>query len=248
MSIVSVILAALGVPILSNGVVLLINESKNIGIYLTIALGLILILVGIFYKIIKKILIRPLFKLLSIVVVAGIIVTVLVSGFLCIYGNADTATYNEKYLIVLGCGIHGTEPSEALALRLDKAIEYSEKNPDATIIVTGGQGAEEDIPEAEAMAIYLMERGVSDDRIIEEKASTSTNENFMFSNEAVMGDLEHSSAVFITNDFHIYRANSLAKMQGLNLNHLSADTPIHSIIPSYLREVLALGQMIILNK
>ena len=248
MSVLAIIISLLGIPVLSNGVVLLFSQASNIGVYLTIALGIVMILVGVFFKLIKTLILKPVFKLLSIVITIGLILTVFVSGFLYIYGNADTATYNEDYLVVLGCGLHGTEPSEMLRLRLDKAIEYNEKNPDCKIIVTGGQGSGEDIPEAEAMAIYLVDKGVEESKIIKEFASTSTTENFSFSNDIVKGELETKKVCFITNDFHIYRANSLAKLQNMKFTHLSAKTPLHSVIPSYLRETLALGQMILLNK
>ncbi len=248
MGILATIIGILGIPVLSNGVVLMFSQASNLGVYLTIALGIIMILFGIFFKLIKTLILRPVFKILSILVSIALVISVFVSGFLFIYGKADTATYNEDYLVVLGCGLHGTEPSEMLRLRLDKAVEYNEMNPDCKIIVTGGQGNGEDIPEAEAMAIYLADKGVDESKIIKEPSSTSTTENFMFSNEIVNGELGTSEAVFITNDFHIYRANSLAKIQGLNLNHLSAKTPLHSVIPSYLREVLALVQMLVLNK
>ncbi len=248
MSVLAIIISILGIPVLTNGVALLFSQASNIGVYLTIALGIIMILVGVFFKLIKTLILKPIFKLLSIVITIGLAVTVCVSGFLYIYGNADTATYNEDYLIVLGCGLNGTEPSEMLRLRLDKAIEYNEKNPDCKIIVTGGQGNGEDIPEADAMAVYLINEGIDEDKITKESLSTSTTENFQFSNEIVNGDLKTAKVCFITNDFHIYRANSLAKLQDINFTHLSADTPLHSVIPSYLRETLALGQMIVFNK
>lgn len=248
MAILATIISILGIPVLSNGIVLLFSQASNIGVYLTIALGIIMILTGIFFKLIKTLILKPVFKLLSILISIALVAALLVSGFLCIYGKADTVTYNEDYLVVLGCGLHGTEPSEMLRLRLDKAVDYNKRNPDCTIIVAGGQGNGEDIPEAEAMAIYLMEKGVEDNKIIKESSSTSTTENFMFSNEIVNGELKTKNVCFITNDFHIYRANSLAKLQGMNFNHLSAETPLHSVIPSYLRETLALGQMLLLNK
>lgn len=248
MSVLATIISILGIPVLSNGIVLLFNQASNIGVYLTIALGIIMILTGIFFKFVKVLILKPIFKILSVLISFAVIVAVVVSGFLCIYGKADTVTYNEDYIVILGCGLQGSEPSEMLRLRLDKAVEYNKTNTDCTVIVTGGQGKGEDIPEAEAMAKYLIEKGVDEKNIIKESASTSTTENFMFSNEITGGDLKIQSAAFITNDFHVYRAQSLAKIQGLKLNHLSAKTPLHSIIPSYLREFMALVQMFVLNK
>ena len=246
--ILSIISAVFGIPIFTSGILLLVNNTNNIGVYLTIMLGIVLILLAVCMRIIKRLFIYPLVKLLSAVVSALCILSLISSAFLFIYGKSDTVTYNEDYLVVLGCGINGTEPSLMLTKRLDKAVEYSTKNTDCKIIVSGGMGKGEDIPEAEAMYRYLVDKGISADRILKETRSTSTTENFDFSNKLTDGDLQQETAVFITNDFHIYRANALAKLQGMSLNHLHASTPWHSVIPSYLRENGALIQMIVFNK
>lgn len=246
--ILSVISAIFGIPIFTNGIALIANNAHNIGTYLTVFLGIILIIFAFFMKLIKKLFIYPLFKLLWTVVCFVCVLGIISSAFLFIYGKADTATYKEDYLVVLGCGLQGTEPSETLVKRLDKAVEYANRNTVCKIIVTGGMGRGEDITEAEAMHKYLVDNGISPERIMQERAATSTTENFEFSNKLTSGDLQTKQAVFITNDFHIYRANSLAKLQGLSMNHLSALTPWHSVIPSYLRENLALIQMFVFNK
>ena len=248
MGIITAISTVLGLPVLANGITLITNNAVNIGTFLTIALGVILILFGLFFKLIKKLFIYPLFKLATTVIGFLCIAAIIASGFLFVYGKADTATYKEDYLVVLGCGLNGNEPSQMLIARLDKATQYANRNTNCKIIVSGGQGKGEDIPEAHAMAAYLTDKGISADRIIIEDKSTSTTENFKFSNRVTDGALASRTAVFITNDFHIYRANSLAKRQGLSLNHLNAPTTPANIIPSYLRENLALVQMILLNK
>lgn len=168
--------------------------------------------------------------------------------FLYFYGNNNNSTYNEDYLLILGCGVRGEEPSSALRERLDTALEYLKKNESCRIIVSGGQGRDERISEAEAMRRYLTANGISGSRILSEDKSTSTTENFKFSNSLTDGELADSSAVFITNDFHIYRASSLARLQGFSMNHIGAPTAWYNIFPSYLREFLAIGQMYLLNK
>lgn len=248
MAAVTTILTAIGLPVLANGIMLAANSAHNLGTYLTIGLGALFLIFGIFFKIIKKLFIYPLFKLLSLLLCFAVILSVITSSFLFIYGKSDTTTYKEDYLVVLGCGLDGSKPTSPLISRLDKALEYYQINPECKIIVSGGQGINEDIPEAVAMATYLTEHGVEEEKIIIEDKSTSTTENFKFSNRITDGGLASNTAVFITNDFHIYRANSLAKLQGLSLNHLNASTDLANILPSYLRENLALLQMIILNK
>lgn len=247
-AILTIISAFSGTFISLNGIILALGDARNIGTYLTILLGSTLIFIAIFMKAIRRLLIYPLFKILWIVFCFLFVAGLLSSSMLYMYGRSDTATYKEDYLVVLGCGLHGTEPSETLVRRLDKAVAYATQNTDCKIIVTGGMGTGEDVPEAEAMYNYLTDRGINPERIIQETQATSTTENFEFSNRLTNGDLQNKSAVFITNDFHIYRANSLAKLQGLSMNHLSAQTPWHSVIPSYLRENLALIQMFVFNK
>lgn len=62
------------------------------------------------------------------------------------------------YIIVLGCGISDDgKATPLLRGRLDKAIEiYRKGQSKAKIIVSGGQGADEVVSEASAMADYLI--------------------------------------------------------------------------------------------
>ena len=83
------------------------------------------------------------------------------------------------YIVVHGAGLSGTKPTPLLAARLDKAVELWEADHRrAVIIASGGQGADEEVSEAEAMRTYLVEeRGVPADAVIEEDRSTTTMEN-----------------------------------------------------------------------
>lgn len=246
--IVSLISAIFGVPVFINGATLIAAGANNIGTYLTVLLGLALIILAVFMKLIRRLIIYPIFKLIGAVIAFFCVLAVISSVFLFTYGKSDTTTYNEDYLIVLGCGLNGSEPSQMLVNRLDKALEYAETNKNCKIIVSGGMGRGEDITEAKAMHDYLVNKGIASNRILQEDQATSTTENFQFSNKLTDMDLQSKSSVFITNDFHVYRASSLARLQGLSINHLNASTPLNCIIPSYLRENLALVQMIVFNK
>ena len=69
------------------------------------------------------------------------------------------------YIIVLGAGVIGTRVTPLLAARIDKGIELLHDNPDAVLILSGGQGPGEDIAEGEAMARYAEEQGVGREKI-----------------------------------------------------------------------------------
>lgn len=87
------------------------------------------------------------------------------------------------YIIVLGAGIKGEQVPPLLASRIDKGIEILKKNPKALVIMSGGQGKGEDIPEGEAMARYAINKGIDESKIIIEDKSTNTKENLLFSSK-----------------------------------------------------------------
>lgn len=247
-NVLRIICILIGAAITVNGICVMLASNLTTGTWLTILLGLMFLLPALFIKHTGRLIKYAFFKILAVCILFGGVLMLCTTFFLYACGNNNSATYNEDYLLILGCGVRGEEPSPALRERLDTALKYLEKNNSCKIIVSGGQGRDEDISEAEAMRRYLIENGISGSRILPEDKSTSTTENFRFSNSLVDGELANRKAIFITNDFHIYRAASLARLQGFTLNHIGAPTPWYSILPSYLREFLAIGQMFLLNK
>ena len=55
-------------------------------------------------------------------------------------------------------------PSRVLQYRLDAAYDYLVENPDTKVIVSGGQGSDEMISEAQGMYDYLAGRGIDHQR------------------------------------------------------------------------------------
>lgn len=173
------------------------------------------------------------------------VILVVFMAFVGVMAQTNSAEFDEDAVIVLGCGLHGSVPSGNLVDRLEALYDYHIKNPDAIIVVSGGQGPQEDCTEAEAMLNYLVaEKGLPDDSIIMEMNSTSTNENYRFSKE-ILDDIlgEDYEVVYITNSFHSYRAGELAKLNGLNAKSYNARTKFSSLIPNYCREVFAVIQL-----
>lgn len=116
-------------------------------------------------------------------------------------------------LLVLGAQVRGKTLSRSLRLRLDRTIAYFKIHPSVRkIIVSGGQGKDEAITEADAMAFYLIENGIEEQMIQKENKSVSTRENFRFSRPFLNPDCDRVGIV--TNDFHICRSCLLAKQEG----------------------------------
>ena len=116
------------------------------------------------------------------------------------------------YLIVLGAQVDGRRITDSLHRRLEKARLYLLQHPDTRVIVSGGQGKGEDIPEAEAMASYLEAHGITGRRIIKEDRSKTTKENLTFSIPYI-GEKDAAVGI-VSNNFHLYRAICYAKRLG----------------------------------
>ena len=76
-------------------------------------------------------------------------------------GFAAKGPQGLDYIIVLGAQMKAHGPSRVLKMRLDKAYEYLVENPDTIVIVSGGQGADEHVSEAQGMLDYLVEKGIA---------------------------------------------------------------------------------------
>lgn len=245
----SALLIIVGSLIFANGVYMLFVANMNLGVLLTVLLGALLLLWGITYGRAKKALSRGFLRVLKLLFVFALCAELAFAVLLTVYSLNDTATYCEDAAIVLGAGLRGDKITLPLKYRLDKAVEYYGKNPDTVIIVSGGQGPGETVTEAFAMEEYLLLQGVPKENIIKEERATSTAENMRYSKEILdaLFEKEYKTAI-ITNNFHIYRAQALAKREGLeNITHLHASLQIYNIFPCYLRESLAVMKMWILG-
>ncbi len=142
-----------------------------------------------------------------------------------------------RYVLILGAKVNGIKPSKALRHRIEVAAAYATRFPHVELIATGGQGPDEGMAEALVIKRELLARGVSEERIHVEAASTSTYENFLLSR--VIWDGEPGLTV-VTNDFHVRRARLVARLYfGLKTDALYALTPA-SVKPKYvIREQLA---------
>lgn len=116
------------------------------------------------------------------------------------------------YVVVLGAQIKANGPSKALQYRLDEAIIYLNENGESKVIVSGGQGPDEHISEAQGMYDYLVEKGIDSERIIMEDKSRNTFQNLTFSAEFF--DKEKDSVAVVSNNFHVFRAVKIAKKAG----------------------------------
>lgn len=143
-------------------------------------------------------------------------------------------------VIVLGCKVYGERPSIMLTARLDAALEYLNANPESACIVSGGQGSDELISEAECMYLYLTNQGIPPERIYKEDKSTTTRENIAFSYEIIKEHGLNENIAIATNEFHEYRAGKIADAVGLERGAVSGATVPWLLPTYYARELLAI--------
>jgi len=90
------------------------------------------------------------------------------------------------------------------------------------------------------MRDYLVSRGVTADAVVLEDRSTSTEENFAFSKVLLDQRFDDDyRVVFVTDEFHVYRAGCTAERAGLAAQHVSSRTPWYFWPANYLRETVA---------
>ena len=93
------------------------------------------------------------------------------------------------YIIIHGAGLDGPRPTPLLAGRIDKALElWNKQHQHGKFVVSGGQGADEIVSEAQAMRDYLLEKGVPAAAILMEDKSTTTWENLRYSLAIINAD------------------------------------------------------------
>lgn len=139
-------------------------------------------------------------------------------------GVKPKANGTYKYVIVLGAKVkRGAIPSKALAFRLDAALSYTKQYPNVNIVVSGGQGFDEDATEASVMKQYLIDRGFPESQIIVEDKSTSTYENLLNTKNIIGEDL--TGLTIVSSDYHLARAKMLAEELHIKCDVIPAKTP-----------------------
>lgn len=141
-------------------------------------------------------------------------------GFLALYlavwikSREEDDAVPSDCIVVLGAKAHGLEPGRVLRARLDRARQAYAQGLGGKILVCGGKGTDETVPEAEAMAAYLKAQGVPDEDILLEQDSRNTRENLRFA-KRIMEANGYQTCVLVTSDSHMARARLLARQEGL---------------------------------
>ena len=154
----------------------------------------------------------------------------------------DMKSGEDTTVILLGCGVRGDRPTRMLRQRIETARVYLANAVYAKAILSGGKGDQENISEALCAYRYLTDpvlarkdrkfyvqackrMGVNPydevplirrDRLFMEDQSRDTEENMECSKKIMEEkDLVRPVTVLVTQDFHQYRSQRLARAAGL---------------------------------
>lgn len=245
-------LILIGAVLVLDTVFILGRSNVNMGVLMPAILGFPLMVIGMLYEQVIPWTqggIGVWVKWIVIFGYAAYLLIVAICSFLIVREIRAEIPKGADAVIVLGAGVHGTKPSLALQHRLEIAVKYLEENEKAIAIVSGGQGPQEAITEAEAMHRYMLELGVEENRIIKESSARSTFENFLYSKEILDRRFpDEYNVIFATNDFHIFRAKIAAKKAGFgNIRGMGCPSPFYIVPNYYMREAMAIVRYALLG-
>lgn len=174
-----------------------------------------------------------------ILVWAGVITGLMISGV------QEKEHEASATVVVLGCKVNGTEPSLHLSRRIAAASSYLQANPEANCVASGGKGNGERISEAQAIYDRLVADGIDPARIVLEDQSVNTEENLTFSKGKIAARGWNPDVVLITDGYHQYRANLIARRLGIASSPVSAKHTWHTFPANYARELLAITKTLL---
>ncbi|HAK58756.1 MAG TPA: hypothetical protein DCP06_07240 [Lachnospiraceae bacterium] len=158
-------------------------------------------------------------------------ICIFISSEFCLFAAArHKISYDQDYIIILGCGIRKDGTLYPLLKgRADRAAAFYKKQLETTgkkaiIIPSGGKGTDEIMPEGEAIKNYLLSIGLPDDIILPETNSKNTYENISFSKKIMDAGKKPYKVVISTTNYHVFRSGMLATAQGLNVSGIGSKT------------------------
>lgn len=217
------------------------NHILNVGNALGMAASVCLIACGVFLHKLLPLFSRP----GAVGIVSKAVLAVLCAVFIAVsiaFCSMLAAQYHtpgkDETVIVLGCSVKGEHPSRMLRQRIEAAAAYLNENEGAVAVLSGGQGPDEIMSEAECMRRELVKRGIDESRLYLEDQSTNTQENVEFSSKIIAQNQLPKTVTVATSDFHEKRGAMLCRKYGLTPSATPAKTDFYLAGTYWLREIL----------
>lgn len=235
--------------LIADGVVLLRRERLRPANMLSLLAGIAIVVVVVAVAVLTVVAYReqrpavfvPALSLLAVAGYVGFVFTVVLL-YAFVYSRVR-AGVGHTGIIVLGAGVPQGRVTPLLASRLNKAAELYRVERAAgfapLLVTSGGQGPDEPVSEAHAMADYLRtNHAIPDEALLEEDRSTNTRENLQFSRRLLPGDGER--LLVVTSNYHVLRAALLTRSLRVPALVRGARTARYFVPNAFLREFVAL--------
>lgn len=155
-----------------------------------------------------------------------------------------------EYIVVLGAKVRHDGPSVSLQNRIDAAYAYLTAHPDVTAVLSGGQGPDEPMSEAQCIYNELVEMGIDANRLWIEDQATSTWANLQLS----LALIEEKTGTrpekigLLSSEYHLFRAGLQAKDCGVDTVGIPARTSRFSqAVNHFMREIAGVWHYILLG-
>lgn len=178
-------------------------------------------------------------RIFTVCLCIGLLVVGVTEAFI-VEASLGDPQENCEYLVVLGAKVRHDGPSVSLMDRIREAYDYLSAHPDVIAVVSGGQGADEPMSEAQCMYEHLVSMGIDSDRIWMEDRSASTWANLNYSLDLIeerTGQRPQKLGV-ISSEYHMLRSGMMARDCGVEPVGIPASTSLISQrVNHFMREV-----------
>ena len=218
-----------------------------------VCLGLIGVIA--FYTISKKLMsrfpkaVKWLRRIFTICLCLGLLLAGITEAII-IGASFGTPEAHCDYMVVLGAKVRVSGPSVSLWDRIYAARDYMQAHPEVIAVVSGGQGPDEPMSEAQAMYEKLVVLGIDPARLWIEDQATSTWANLNYALDLIeekTGTRPDTLGV-VSSEYHMYRAGLQAKDCGVEFVGIPAKTSrLSQAINHFMREIAGVWHYMILG-
>lgn len=154
------------------------------------------------------------------------------------------------YVLVLGAKVNENGPSISLWDRIVAAYDYLNAHPDSMAVLSGGQGKDEPMSEAQCMFDHLVQWGIDPNRLILEDKATSTWENLHFTLDLLeeRTGTRPTELGVLSSEYHLFRASLFTRACGVEFIGIPAKTArLSQKVNYFMREVAGVWHYILLG-
>ena len=184
---------------------------------------------------------RALFWLVTVGLCAALVLFAAAEVPVIADARSDTDT-SADWVIVMGAGVQDGRPSLSLLDRLTAAEAWLTQHPEGRAVLSGSQGPNETVSEAQCMLDWLVSQGIDPDRLYLEEQADNSLENLTYSLDIIRSQNGDTVRVaLLSSEYHLHRLRRMAEALGCDPVLVAAKTSRISLRINYtIREAAAM--------